>query len=262
MDFYVIPPLSRLDLMEKGDRIFVLSQLWKKDVEYRKFVLEQKRKGKWITLDNGAGDHDTTTTEQDLIQICKELRPNEVIPIDRLFDKESTIHHLERFVDLLKAEGLDDIEIFACPQGKDLKEWFECYNYMLEKEEVKTIGLSKITVPFVYNTGKDDQGIMEGRQQCFQDLKKLDLIKKPIHCLGAGDPREFGLYVNEPLMRSTDSCFTVWSAMNKIDWYKGDFTRIPTPHDYFDLEVKEEDIQIVDSNIDFLKKVLNSGSKQ
>lgn len=263
MDFYVIPPLSRLDLIEKGDRVFVLSQLWKKSSEYRKKILEFKEKGIWITLDNGAGDHDTTTTEADLIEICKELVPNEVIPIDVLFDRESTIHNLERFISLLESEGLSkDIEVFACPQGKDKNDWFECYRYMLDHPQVKTIGLSKITIPYIYQTGKDDQGIMEGRQMCYQELVELDLIKKPIHCLGAGDPREFMMYVNNPLMRSTDSCFTIWSAMNGIDWYQGNFERIITPKDYFNLQVQEKSFDLIDSNIDFLKKVLDSGFKK
>ena len=262
MDFYVIPPLNRLDLIEKGDRVFVLSQLWKKSQEYRDFIFKMKEQGKWITLDNGAGDHDTTTTEMDLIQICKELEPNEVIPIDLLFDKETTILNLDRFISLLKSEGLEHIEIFACPQGKDKEDWFECYKYMLDKEEVKTIGLSKITVPYIYGTGKNDQGIMEGRQLCFKELKELDLIRKPIHCLGAGDPREFMMYLNHPLMRSTDSCFSVWSGMNKVNWEEGDFTRIPTPKEYFDIEVKEEDEQLILSNINFLKKVLDCGNRK
>ena len=119
MEFYVIPPLSHLDLMNQGDRVFVLTQLWKKSEKYREFVFEQKKAGKWITLDNGCGDYDTTTTQEDLLSIVKELMPNEVIPIDVLFNSEATIYNLERFIELMKGEQLlDKVEIFGCPQGR------------------------------------------------------------------------------------------------------------------------------------------------
>lgn len=259
MEFYVIPPLSKLELMNKGNRIFVLTQLWKKSEEYRNFILDQKAQGKWITLDNGAGDHDTTTTQEELLMIVKELLPNEVIPIDVLFDYEATVYNLDRFVELMRGEDLlDKVEIFGCPQGRNKEEWLKSYRYMLKHPFVKTIGLSKITVPYVYDTGKDDKGIMEGRHLCFEELKELDLLQKPIHCLGAGDPREFLKYINEPLMRSTDSCFTVWSAMNGIDWHEGEFLRIPTPREYFDLEITDKEVELAVFNINFLKKVLNA----
>jgi len=261
MDICIIPPINNLDLMDRGDKIFALAQLWKQSENYRNYIIEQKRLGKWIIMDNGAGDFNTTTTQDELLSIVKELFPSEIIPLDVLYNKEATIYNLDCFIEMLKAHDLlDKVDIFAVPQGKDKKEWFYCYMQMLDNPHVKTIGLSKITVPYIYGTGTDDVGIMEGRHACYEDLKQLDLIQKPIHCLGAGDPREFLKYINDPLIRSTDSCFTVWSAMNDIDWHKGDFTRIKTPHDYFTREVTEEQVKLVESNINFLKKVLNTAS--
>ena len=264
MQFYVISPLSDLSLMEKGDRIFVLAQLWIKSEKYRQFIIEQKNKGKWITLDNGAGDYDTTITLTQLIEITKQLLPNEVIALDKLYDKQTTIYNYQLFERMMIDNDLaDKVEIFGCPQGKDLDDWLDCYQFMLEQPLIKTIGLSKITVPYVFNNEdnepfmKTDKRIMEGRHLCYDFLKKNDLIHKPIHCLGAGDPREFIKYLNDDMMRSTDSCFTVWSAMNNIDWLKGNFERIATPHDYFDRIVEKDKYQIIDNNINFLKQVLN-----
>jgi queuine/archaeosine tRNA-ribosyltransferase len=245
--------------MEQGQRIFVLAQLWIKSGSYRNYILEQKVLGKWITLDNGAGDH-CTVSPQDLLEITMKLMPNEVIALDILFDKDATIYNLDRFIDMMKANDLlDKVEIFGCPQGSTKADWFECYQYMLDNPDVTTIGLSKIAVPYIYKTGSKDAGIMEARHLCYEELKSLDLIKKPIHCLGAGDPREFLKYINDPLMRSTDSCFSVWSAMNDISWNNGNFERITTPLDYFDRNVTEEQAILAASNVDFLKKVLNTG---
>lgn len=261
MQFYVIPPLSRLDLMEQGDRIFVLAQLWKQSEEYRQQIKAYKAEGKWITLDNGAGDFNTTTTQEELIAIVEDLMPNEVIPLDVLYERESTLYNLRVFITMLEQKDLlDKVEIFAVPQGKDKREWKMCYEEMLENPYVKTIGFSKITVPSVFETGADDQGIMEGRHLCYDELKSEGLLLKPIHCLGAGDPREFVKYIGDPIMRSTDSCFSVWAAMNGISWEEGNFERIKTPHDYFDRSVSEEAVEVALSNINFLKKVLNVGT--
>lgn len=263
MEFCVISPLSRLDLMEQGDRVFVLSQLWRRSEEYREKVRELKAQGKWIILDNGCGDFDVTTTSEDLLQIVKELRPNEVIPLDVLYNRDATLYNLTSFIGMLEFEGLlGQVEIFAVPQGKDKEDWMTCYLEMLNNPLVKTIGFSKITVPNVFGTGVDDQGIMEGRHLCYETLKQEGFLTKPIHCLGAGDPREFVKYLGDSMMRSTDSCFSVWAAMNNISWEEGNFERIKTPHDYFDREMTEDQVETAVSNINFLKKVLNVGGEQ
>lgn len=263
MQFYVIPPLSALGLINHGDRVFVLAQLWKKSEKYRNFILAQKAQGKWITLDNGAGDFDTTTTQEELIQIVEELMPSEVIPLDVLFDSEATLYNLRTFIETMEDRDLlDKVEIFACPQGSNKEEWKKCYTEMLENPKVSTIGFSKITLPYIYKMGTDDQGIMEARHQAYDELKAENLLLKPIHCLGAGDPREFLKYLHDPIMRSTDSCFSVWAAMNDISWEEGNFKRVKTPHDYFDLTISAEQLITALSNINFLKKVLNVGEKR
>lgn len=263
MDFYVIPPLSRLDLIAEGDRVFVLAQLWKRSAEYRDAVRSYQQQGKWITLDNGAGDHDTTTTQEELIEITEDLMPNEVIPLDVLFNYDATMYNLNQFILMMEERDLlGKVEIFACPQGKTKEEWLQCYYDMRDNQYVNTLGFSKITVPYVFTGASDDQGIMEGRHLCYDELKAEGKITKPIHCLGAGDPREFLHYMGDPLMRSTDSCFSIWAGMNNISWEGGDFSRVKTPADYFDRQITEDQVETALSNVNFLKKVLNVGEEQ
>lgn len=258
MDIYVIPPLSNPGLMNYGDRVFVLAQHYLKNGAYRDYIKHLKEQGKWITLDNGAGDYDTITQEK-LMTAVKDLLPNEVIPLDILFDHESTLKNLEEFYFLLEKEGLHEtVEIFACPQGKTKEDWLFCYKEMLDKPYVKTIGFSKIAIPHAWGVGGDDQNIMEARHSCYEELMSKGLIQKPIHCLGAGDPREFLKYTDNPLMRSTDSCFSVWAGMNFNDWSEGQFERIKTPHDYFNRMMTPEQTQLAIKNIDFLKQIVKT----
>jgi len=94
MKFYAIPPNKELNLMHVADRYFCLAHHYVNDSEYRNYFLSLKDKPSsfymFVTLDNGAAE-ESLVTEDVLLDIVKELRPNEVIAPDVLFDKNSTI---------------------------------------------------------------------------------------------------------------------------------------------------------------------------
>jgi queuine/archaeosine tRNA-ribosyltransferase len=258
MQFYVIAPMYNLSLMEQGDCIFVLAHLWLQSEKYRTFILEQKKSFKRITLDNSAAER-ALVEDSDLIKICLELMPHEVIAPDVLFDSKKTLKNLSSFVEKMrKVDLLGKINIFAVPQGNTREEWLDCYQKMLENEHVSVIGLSKIAVPKVFcETVLDDQNIKEGRHIAYDFLRENNLLNKPIHCLGQGDPTEF-LYYDHPMMRSTDSVYPVFAANKELSFEEmienKDFTRIPTPHDYLlhgNLDETNEKLAL--KNIEFLQ---------
>ncbi len=116
MDFYVISPLSNLEPMKLGDRIFVLAHLWVQSKEYREFIysLIDEDIDRWITLDNSAAER-ALVTEDVLIKVCHELMPSEVIAPDVLFDKDATIQNAINFKARMEKEGLLDVtDIFFC----------------------------------------------------------------------------------------------------------------------------------------------------
>jgi len=257
MDFYVISPVSNLEPMKMGDRIFVLAHLWVQFPQYREFIysLIDEEPERWITLDNSAAER-ALVTEDVLIQICHELMPNEVIAPDVLFDKDQTIKNARDFHYRLQREDLDwRIDMFFCPQGKTKADWLDAYAWGLEQDWIQTIGFSKIAIPqaFVSNW-KDDQSIKEARHMAYDLLKGMDMLKKPIHCLGQGDPTEFAYY-NHPMMRSTDSVFPILAAAHGQDFEKDHTTRIPTPHNFLETyDMSQIDMSIVKSNVEFLRQ--------
>jgi hypothetical protein len=258
MQFYVIPPVDSLHLMEQGDRIFVLAHLWIQHPQYREFVLDKKNKGWYITLDNSAAEKELVT-EDILINIVKDLEPDEVISPDVLFDSIATIRNLESFINRMTKENLlGKVKVFGCPQGANYNEWIWVYKYMLCHPHVDVIGFSKIAVPHAFLGLKNDQGIMEARHLAYDTLKAQGLIQKPIHLLGMGSPLEMTYYLNDPLMRSTDSCNTVWSGMNAIVFEQGNFERIPTPKDYFERSINLEETMYIESNIEWFKNLLHN----
>ena len=257
MDFYVISPLSNLEPMKLGDRIFVLAHLWVQSKEYREFIysLIDEDIDRWITLDNSAAER-ALVTEDVLIQVCHELMPSEVIAPDVLFDKDATIQNAIDFKARMEKEGLlDAVDIFFCPQGKTKEDWLECYEWGLKQDWIQTIGFSKIAVPQAWlSDWKDDQGIKEARHMAYDYLKEKNLLLKPIHCLGQGDPTEFAYY-DHPAMRSTDSVFPVLAASHGQDFNVDHTTRIPTPHNFLETyDMSQIDMKLVESNVEFLKK--------
>jgi hypothetical protein len=257
MDFYVISPVSNLEPMKLGDRIFVLAHLWVQYPHYREFIfnLIDEEPDRWITLDNSAAER-ALVTEDVLIQVCHELVPSEVIAPDVLFDKDETIKNALSFKIRMEKEGLlDVIDIFFCPQGKTKEDWLECYKWGLEQDWIQTIGFSKIAIPQAFlSDWKDDQGIKEARHMAYDYLKERNMLLKPIHCLGQGDPTEFAYY-DHPAMRSTDSVFPVLAAAHNQDFNVNHTTRIPTPHNYLEtFDMSQINMSLVESNIEFLKK--------
>ena len=256
MEYYVISPVSNLEPMKLGDRLFVLAHLWEQFPKYRQFIWDRidEDPGVWITLDNSAAER-ALVTEDVLIDVCHDLIPNEVIAPDVLFDKQATIQNAIKFKNRLQQEDLDPmIDVFFCPQGKTKEDWLEAYQWGLEQEWITTIGFSKIAIPQAWlPEWTDDQGIKEARHMAYDYLKEQNLLQKPIHCLGQGDPTEFAYY-DHPMMRSTDSVFPVLAASLGQDFFEDHKTRIATPHNFLETyDMSNINMELVKSNVAFLR---------
>lgn len=239
--------------MKLGDRIFALSHLWVQFPEYRAFILDQKEQGKFITLDNSAAER-ALVTEDILIEICRELMPDEVIAPDVLFDMRQTMQNARKFRDRMEEEGLlGAIDILFCPQGSSKQDWLTAYKWGLQQDWINVIGFSKIAVPNAFLNQTNDQGIKEARHMAYDYLNEQGLLVKPIHCLGQGDPTEFAYYTH-PMMRSTDSVYPVFAACLGQDFTVDHTTRTPTPHNFLEMFImSNEDNALIESNVQFLR---------
>lgn len=261
MDCYIISTLNNLDLMHlnKGNRYFVLAHFYLQYEHYRNFFKKVKQNGGFITLDNSAAER-KLVSENDLLNIVQDLNPDEVIAPDILFDKERTIKHTQNFIDkMIEKDYYKKTSIFGCPQGKTEKEWLDCYEWMLNNKHIKTIGMSKISIPKCFGNGNgNDDEIAETRKKVYDIIVQRGLLKKELHFLGMGDVTEFYYYdKNNKFLRSTDSCYTILSAFNGIDFKDGNFKRIKTTNDFYEKKLNENQIKLAISNIDCLKSVLN-----
>lgn len=257
MKFYLIPPNKHLDMMHLGDSYFGLAHHYVQDADYRNYFLKLRAQypNAFITMDCGAAE-DSLVTEDILLNIVKELKPNEVVSPDVLFDKKQTLANFYSF--LLKMEKYNFLEhtsVFACPQGQTKDEWLQCYYTMMTCPNVTCLGLSKIAVPKCWNNVTGDRLIGKSRNECVAELQKLNFLRKPLHLLGMGEHNEFDFYLNNsiPFIRSSDSCYTVLAAINKISFSKGNIQRIPTTNAYFETSLSEEQMSLAKENINHLK---------
>lgn len=257
IDFYIIPPRAHLELMDLGIRYFCLAQQYKKDENYRHFFKQKVAEGKWVTLDNGVGDHDFISQDE-LFEFVKDLRPSEVIPLDVLKDGDQTFRNTVEFILRMKEEKIEGVEIFAVPQGDTLDEWLDCYIKLSNLSEVKTIGMSKLAIPWVISGSTGDMNIGRDRNMMYDILESEGLLKKQLHFLGAGEFAEFAHYKGSLYVRSTDSCFTVLSGYYGVK-FDENYKRIPTPRNYFDLILDENQLSLAKENIEIFKNILNNG---
>jgi hypothetical protein len=258
MKFYAIPPNKHLAMMDNGNAgYFCLAHHFFNDTSYRDYFLNLRKHkpDAFITLDNGAAEH-SLVTEDILIEAVKELKPNEVIAPDVLFDCRATLDNFFRFVNRMNSEMLTrDTGIFGCPQGSSREEWLYCYMQMTQDPNVTCIGLSKIAVPKCWNDVTGDKMIGVSRNACVQELKDRNILIKPLHLLGMGEHNEFDYYLlnNIPNIRSSDSCYTILAAIHGISFEEGNTTRIPTENAYFDVILTNQQHNLATKNIEYLK---------
>jgi len=257
MKFYCIPPNKHLNMMDYGDRYFALCHHYINDKEYRNYFLKLRKNvpDAFITLDNGAAE-ESLVTEDVLLEVVTELKPNEVIAPDVLFDKKFTLNNFYSFVKKIESNGmLRHTSLFACPQGKTKYEWLECFAAMQSCPYVTCIGLSKIAVPKCWNNATNDVLIGLSRNQCVQELNNKNLVNKPLHLLGMGEHNEFDYYLDNKIsnIRSSDSCYTILAAINGIKFSDGITTRIPTTNEYFNKTLTRDEQTLARLNIEYLK---------
>jgi hypothetical protein len=253
VDFCLIPPTPNLSEALKGDRFFCLAHLVLKNPEYAKFY-KDRPKGTFLVLDNGAAEGEDLTVDE-LLEAIELVNPDEVIAKDVLLNGRKTIVESEIFIGRVQKK-YPNIKIMAVPQGSNFQEWLECYVYFLLCPGVDTIGLSKISVPHCFKDVVKTTDISKCRQFCVLTLFKHELLEKPIHLLGMGDPNEYSAYVNLPCIRSTDSAYSFVAAKhNQVFSTQPLMTRFDTEHSYFDECLTTEELCVADFNIKYLRRV-------
>jgi hypothetical protein len=165
-----------------GDIHMVLAQVALRDEAYRKFYKGQR---KYKILDNGLFEEGVGLKGKDLVEAAIAIGADEVILTDVLFKgKETTYATIEAYEQFVVRGKQDQFAFMAVPQGESIEEWVSSYATLSCLPWLKTIGLSKLSIPHCW-----DQPIAEARCECLSHLLNEDLFarNKNHHLLGGSN---------------------------------------------------------------------------
>lgn len=247
-------PICPIDVLVKDkfdsdkfrSHVMVLAHLCKDRPEYKQFYKSKQRQ--FLLLDNGAAQNSQITDEQ-LIDIVKDVKPTVVIAPDTLFDGESTIIKTCRFIQKLHSKNISTSKVMAVPHGKTQQEYLDTFEYFNNNPNIDWIGVSKFVSvkPFT-----DRITCMLAIQQ-----KIKNKFNKPIHILGCNNPVQISFMKQFPAVKSIDSCIGYLYNKQQIPLDNSIQKRMQTPEQFFDWKLTDQQIEQSMLNIRKIDKLCN-----
>ena len=151
---------------------FVLGQRLIQSIHYYEQIVDLRRRGSFLIVDNGAAEPKEEREPFDKIaQIANGLLADEIILPDKLRDKRWTLEHS------LSEEVLDVVPYnkrMIVPQGRDWDEWTMCLHQLIAGTNPVSIGVAKWL-----------EGLPGGRPKALAIIRQFGYDKRyNIHLLG------------------------------------------------------------------------------
>lgn len=238
-----IVPSDLLYTIENRDFYMCLANIAIKNETYRNFYKEQVERGAFVLMDNGAAEADQLSLD-DIYEMMKIIKPNEIILNDVIGDRAQTIINSYIALDYYKSKGYKGDFMWVW-HGKNFEDWI--YNGVQTEllSEIQTIGVPK--------TINNDWG--EGfntRLKCCKWLKKNQLDRN-IHLLGCNEPLITFKKNKLTYVRSMDSCIAyLWSKADSQVIYESDRPKVTMDfynHQLRNIHMLDMNIKSVDMNI-------------
>lgn len=251
---FISPTRYIEDLSSKGDFILALSHLLDLD-RPNSYEITIKRTGLPIYLDNGLFENKIPERMDSLISKAINIKAELIFCPDHLYNRKKT----EMEIDFTEKELIDrglfrQIKLAAVVQAKTKKEYLEFYKDLCKNNTISLIGLSILTIPYVYK-----KPIAEARIALMKDLLKLKIKHKDCHLLGIGDSYKDVRFAikNCPWIKSNDSSSPIWNAfqnkrIRKDLSIQGRKSKKPVDFNY--KEATKEQIELALKNIEIIKK--------
>lgn len=261
----LIPPIAHLEEFCSGNRIhLVLSHLLESPA-YRRFYREERLRGKYLILDNGAHENTSGEAMADLLDKAVSIRASEIVLPDTLFDHRATVRGIEDALVYLIGPGQDawggnaHPRMMLVPQGKTRTEWERCFADLVGAYTKAQVAMPHLLPRSPVIGVSKDYEIWEGgipsileHLETFRDWMSFD-----VHLLGWGRKLEVlaELALRFPWVRSTDSAKPFVYAMAGIELGLGDYPEYPKrPADYFGRTLTAEALQIAHYNVEVFKE--------
>lgn len=137
-----IVPVSQLEDIFRNKCFMCLAQVAAESEAYRGFHKHCLSEGKFVVLDNGECEG-KRLSDDELVEMIKEIRPHEFILPDVMCDAEATLESTMVFLD--EHPNLNyKLRLMGVPHGKTLEEWEACAYVMIADKRIRTIGVPKV----------------------------------------------------------------------------------------------------------------------
>ena len=244
-----------------GDRHLCLAHMILRDKRYAAYYSQAD---KYLIMDNSAFEleEEGRGVPQDLVyDAAKVVRPDEICAIDILFNGPDTVASVKDFVNYVKrkdSQMYESTKFMAIPQGRSEVEWLDCYEDLVQLDEIDVIGFSKLSVPeSFYGNHRDDDNCSIGRKKCLEFIVEHkmtpDVFSKETHLLGSDNagPNELMHYYdnNYEFIRSNDTSMPFVYGYTGHEIINGCTDHIMMEKLDFNKVLTEQELRSVDHNI-------------
>lgn len=256
----LIPPVAHLvDFCYESRFHLVLSHMLT-NPDYRAFYRDQRLRGSFLILDNGAHENTSGESMMPLLTQAKSIRASEIVLPDTLFDCDATIKGAEQALSFLLGPGqsiwMDAYPRFMLvPQGKTRQEWERCFEGLITAYQMAAVARPDLFPHSVtIGVSKDYDQWGGGHEGLLEYLSVFhEWMTFEVHLLGWGRRLWMlnRLAHNFPWVRSTDSAKPFVYSINGIALSRaGTIPPYPTrDSSYFDTVLGNEALKIAHHNV-------------
>lgn len=201
-------PLSLMHYgYEWNDIDYCLPHLIDKYEQYRLYFQKARLDKRFIIMDNGLFENVKHTTK-DLLSKINLIRPNIFIVPDAWNDSKTTLVNAKSWMNNLKLNLPEEVELMAVCQGEDLNGLILTYQTLLDLG-YKHIAFNHSSCAYMeMYPGLDPlKRQMYGRIEFIRKLIQTNIINQSVyhHLLGASDWKEFQAYTEFDWIKSCDT---------------------------------------------------------
>ena len=201
-----IYPLGNIGYHYAQDMHMFLTHLVEKYPFYAKMAREVPG---YKILDNSLIELGGAVNLQRVLDAAAHIDADEIILPDVFQDGPATMKAVKNAIEELLEiypDGKFPYELMAVAQGKDEKEWYECYQYLLDNPYVDVIGIPKVLAKMH----------PAGRPHFVNEY--CELKQKPHHLLGLWySMTEFNEYADIEHIRSCDTVLSGYLAKHGLN---------------------------------------------
>ena len=199
MQIAIISPTKYLkEFSSLGDLGMCIGTTCLESMEYLEYYKNESKRDRHVILDNGIFETGESLSAEQIINLAKEINPQDLVTPEKMKDKKGTLELLEDFIQKLTQQGLlKKWPLLAVIQGSTPEELIDCFTNFLKRDNISTIGIPNGLRFWKLDSFSDTNNQMLNRLNLMLEIRKVlwghDYNIKPKHLMGCSNPFEIFL---------------------------------------------------------------------